>query len=482
MAQLPLTPPIELRLPPAMHRRLMAHLFPGDRDEHGAVITATVLRTRRGTRLLARDLILAVEGVDYVPGQRGYRMLTAEFVLRCALHCEAHELVYLAVHCHGGTDQVAFSNDDLRSHQRGYPALLDSINGPPVGALVFATDAVAGDLWLPDRSRQPLDRLIVPDRPIVRLHPQPPPAPPTAGDGYERQARLFGDRGQAILADLKIGIIGLGGAGSLVNEYASRLGVGHIVAIDPDRAEPSNLPRLAGARRRDAWPWLTNEHMPEIVRRFGAARRTPKVTIGERVAREANRDITYVPIFGDVLDATVASELEDCDFLFLCADTAQARLVFNALVHQYLIPGVQVGAKAQVDPSTGRLVDLFTVTRPVLPGLGCLWCNGLISPSRLQDEATGAEQRARQRYVDEPGLYAPSVITLNAVAASLAVNEVLMMVTGLAEPRGIEWTKTYPRTGAIVTEDPRRDPHCGECGRNGRLGAGDTARLPVRQG
>jgi molybdopterin/thiamine biosynthesis adenylyltransferase len=463
-----------------MYRRLLRHLFPGDRDEHGAIIAATVVRTGRGTRLLARDLFVAVDGVDYVPGERGYRMLTAEFVMDCVLHCAEHRLVYLAVHCHRGSNRVAFSSDDLRSHERGYPALLDILNGPAVGALVFASGAIAGDLWMPDRSRRELDVCIVGSRPIRRLHAAPPAPPPDAGEGYDRQARLFGDRGQSILRSLKVGIVGLGGAGSLVNEYLSRLGVGEIVSIDPDRVEPSNLPRIVGARRSDTRPWLTDSRMLSFVRRFGERRRTAKVRVAQRVAREANPAITYRALHADVADATVAAELINCDYLFLCADTAQARLVFNALVHQYLIPGVQMGAKAQVDLATGAIVDLFTVTRPVIPGQGCLWCNGLISPARLQEEATDPDDLQRQRYVAGAGDAAPSVITLNAVAASLAVNDFLVQVTGLAVAGDLEWTRTLPRTGEVVLEEPRTDPDCRECSGAGRLGAGDSLRLPVR--
>ncbi len=51
------------------------------------------------------------------------------------------------MHCHGGTDEVGFSSDDLASHRRGYPALLDITDGGPVGALVLARNALAGDIW-----------------------------------------------------------------------------------------------------------------------------------------------------------------------------------------------------------------------------------------------------------------------------------------------------------------------------------------------
>ncbi|HTT88912.1 MAG TPA: hypothetical protein VMF65_05100, partial [Acidimicrobiales bacterium] len=124
--------PWSLRIPPDLMDRLSRHLFPGDGDEHGAVIAAGMQETSRGVRLLARDLIIAQDGVDYVPGRRGYRMLTASFVTDNILRCSSDRLVYLAVHCHGGRHSVGFSSDDLASHERGYPALLDLADGLPV--------------------------------------------------------------------------------------------------------------------------------------------------------------------------------------------------------------------------------------------------------------------------------------------------------------------------------------------------------------
>ena len=79
--------------------------------------------------LLGRRLHLARDGVDYVPGTRGYRMLTPPFVRDRILDCERDGLGYLAVHCHGGSDRVEFSTDDMNSHERGYPALLDILDG-----------------------------------------------------------------------------------------------------------------------------------------------------------------------------------------------------------------------------------------------------------------------------------------------------------------------------------------------------------------
>ncbi len=477
--------PWNLRLPADMAAQLHAHLFPGDGDEHGAVIGASLIETSRGTRLLARRLYPARDGIDYVAGQRGYRMLTPSFVRDRIRDCAREGLAYLAVHCHGGTNHVGFSGDDMASHERGYPALLDILGGQPVGGLVFARDAIAGDLWLPDGRRVKLDSAVVAGWPMRELREAPLPAP--AGDlTYDRQSRLFGDRGQAILAGQKVAVIGAGGAGSLIVEYLARLGIGHLVVIDPDRIDRTNLPRVVGGRFWDAHTWLTNPTRPAFLRSLGERLATPKVRVARRVARQANPSIRIEALQADVTQNEVAMSLIDCDYLFLAADSMQARLVFNALVHQYLIPGVQVGAKVQVDKN-GTVSDIFSVVRPVGPGFGCLWCNELINPAKLQEEALTAEQLRQQRYVQDEGVQAPSVITLNAVAIAHAVDDYLMSVTGLLsttyEPR---WQRFHPAAAEfkerVRYEIPRRDPDCIECSGGGRLGLGHKQRLPTKMG
>jgi len=466
-----------------MAEDLMGHLFPGDGDEHGAVLGVSVVETGRGVRLLGRRLYLGEDGVDYVPGTRGYRMLTATFVRDRILECEREGLGYLAVHCHGGTDRVAFSREDMASHERGYPALLGILGDQPVGALVFTQDAVAGDIWLPDGRRTELDHARLLGSTMRELRAGHTAAVASADPTFDRQSRLFGDCGQAVLARQKVGVIGAGGAGSLVVEYLARLGVGHLVVIDPERIATTNLPRVVGSRRLDAWPWLTEPSRPALLRKLGECISTPKVKIAGRVAKQTSPKIHVEAIQGDVTREAVAECLIDCDYLFLAADSAQARLVVNGIVHQYLIPGVQLGAKVQLGDNA-RVLDIFSVVRPMIPGEGCLWCNQLISPARLQEEALTPEQRRQQRYVADDNVQAPSVITLNAVAAAHAVNDYLLATVGLTNPSGERrWFRFHPiapsATDRVVFEQPRRDIACGECGDVGRLAAGRVRRLPV---
>lgn len=476
--------PWTLVVPASLWNRLSTHLFPGDCDEHGAVLAAGVASSARGARLLVRDVFEAKDAVDYVSSPRAYRMLKTEFIRERILYCRDEKLAYLAVHCHGGTDAVDFSVEDLASHERGYPALRDIARGQIIGGLVLARNAVAGDLWLPDGSRARLTDARIVGANLTRLYPTPPTLLARTDPTYDRQTRLFGDAGQDILRRLKVGVIGAGGVGSLLVEYLARLGVGHLIVTDPERIERTNLPRVVGSSHWwDALTWLTQETRPGWMRRLGERFSSYKVKIAARVARVANPSIKIEPIVGDIVNDTVAQRFTDCDFLFLAADTMQARLVFNALVHQYMIPGIQVGAKVSGNVDTGNIESVFSIVRPVWPGQGCLWCNGLISPARLQEEALSEKERQEQRYVDDPEVKAPSVITLNATAAAYAANEFLFSVIGLKHKTAEHsYLRFFPREGTVSRVFPRNDNACSECGEisESRLGRGDSRSLPTR--
>lgn len=474
----------EFRIPQTMFDSLQNHLFPGDHDEHGAIIAAGVCRSSRGTRFLARKLFIAREGIDYIPGKRGYRALSAEFVARISGYCSKNKLAYFAIHNHGGEGSVAFSDDDLASHKRGYPALLDITKGVPIGALVFAKNAVAGEIWTRTGVEE-LDSLVVVGMNHQRLFPHPQPVAHDLEEVYHRQSLLFGVKGQAILKGAKVGIIGMGGVGSLINEWMARVGVGEIVAVDFDKLEPSNHSRVVGSTTRDAPEFLLNSRL-DYLRRLGARLSSYKVNIGKRVALAANPSIRYNAVVGSVTREAVALKLKDADYIFLCADSMESRLVFNALVHQYLVAGIEIGSKVQVEPSCGNITDIFCVARPVLPQAegGCLWCNQLISASKLQEEAISTEQLKRQKYVTDEAVGAPSVITLNAIGAAHAANEFLFSMVGLHHGEGLksEVRMNYPRVRKWVKGQHAYEATCFHCGDGiaSVLGKGDGAELPCK--
>lgn len=449
----------DVLITPEEHERLMSHLFPGDNDEHGAVLRTGFAMSDSSLRLSVQHVECAEFGTDYVTGKYGYRALSPTFIHRQIVQCRNERLAYLAVHNHNSDSYVSFSNIDFESHERGYPALRDIGKGVPVGALVFGRRSVAADIWLPDGTRRILGSYRIIGQSIKRFYSSPKTAE-NALINHDRQVRMFGTAGQKLLGLSKVAVVGLGGVGSLVTEYLARLGVGHLVLIDPDKIEHTNLSRVVGATELDVGSNLL------------------KTQIAVRHAREANDCATLDSIPEDVSKNSIGQILRDCDFIFLAADSMRARLLVNALTHQYLIPAVQMGAKIRTN-SSGSIEEAMSVVRHLRPGKGCLWCNGLIDTTQLAIEAKTDEERKNQAYgVQEPN---PSVITLNAVTAAHAVNDFLFDFLDL-RPKPIEtgYQHYHFLQGIIKNVIPRHDPDCLECSR--RLGMGDAIELPTISG
>ena len=453
----------QLRIEKRDYDRLFQHLFPGDDDEHGAVLLAGSSVFDNRPILTVRELHLAREGIDYIEGKIGYRALAPEFIHRNIARARDERLVYLAVHNHFSDRSVGFSRIDLDSHERGYPALLQIAKGMPVGAIVCGRRSMQADLWLSLDDRVSLDRTTVVGTTVARLGPCESEFPTNGStELYDRQLRMFGEVGQRELQKCHVGIIGLGGVGSLVAEYLARIGVGRFTLVDDDRVEPSNLSRVVGASLSDAHD------------------RVSKIKVAERVISQANGNAVIEFVENDVAKDSAAKRLVGCDYLFLAADSMRSRLVFNAIVHQYLIPGVQLGSKIR-SSSDGRLLDVMSANRPVRPGTGCLWCNELIDPTQLAKEAKTDDERKAQAYgVQEPN---PSVISLNAISAAHAVNDFLLDYLNLRTEENLYYEHFHFLNRSRMIVEPRKDLQCSECSHSGlRFGRGDSVQLPTYSG
>jgi len=451
------------------YKALLKHVFPGDRDEHGAILLCGVSKSAKGLRLLVRKVVLAKDGIDFIESRRGYREFSARFISKWAMYCAENGLAYISVHNHGADQAVEFSRNDLQSHERAYPSLQELVKGNPVGAIVLGKRSAAGRVLVKGKFLV-MDKLTVLGTRVNDVFSHPSKRPRGTEDSmYDRQLRMLGQTGQAILKNLKVGIIGLGGGGSLQNEWLSRLGVGSIVSVDPDIVKKHNRPRIVGSTAKDV-----------------AAKR-PKVEVAKRVAKQANPDIDCQPVFDDVTFEEIALKLTDCDAIFLAGDTYASRQVFNRLVHQYLIPGFHVGARVSVDKQTKAVDSVRAEYRVVIPAAkgGCLECCGLVPAEKLRLETLSDSQRREQNYTDsdEEELAEPSVITLNVLSGAQAANDFLMMFTGLfddgvqlASQRHELTKRQFFSVGHLSKAE------CETCGR--RLGSafamGDGARLPCK--
>lgn len=450
------------------HEQLLAHLHPGDDDEHAAFLYAGEMATPEGRRLLVRRVV-PVADRDFGPSDRGgYRQVAANVLARAAIECEADGLRLVWAHSHPGAERhVGFSGPDRATHERAHPHMIDMTGGKPVASLVLGTEAVAGEVWIPGGEVAELDHLDVVGARMARLTASPR-ATGRAAARFGRQMLMFGAAGQEALRSMTVAVVGAGGGGSLLVQSLAHLGVGHIVIVDFDRISVTNLSRIVGATLRDA------------------RRRRLKVDVLRRLVRTIDPDIEVTTIAGDVTFAEDAAVLLGCDFIFSATDTQFARFAVNAICHQYLIPGAQVGAKV-VAGEDGAVQLAYAMHRPIDLAGACLECGGAIDPDALRREQLGEVERRAQDYVDAPeagDIVDPSVITLNSAAVAMAMLDFQFAATAMFPIRMRLRQRVYHAPErALRARDVRARPGCRWCDRHasgGAFGRGDDQPLPLR--
>jgi hypothetical protein len=263
----------------------------------------------------------------------------------------------------------------------------------------------------------------------------------------------------------------------LVVEYLSRLGVGRIIAIDPDRVEPTNVPRLPGSTMRDMRSTFMTNRLPGRIRKLVQRRPTPKVEIAQRLAIQAGQGTVVEMLQLNVATVAATQALKNCDYIVLAADSDTAQNVVNTIGHQYLISVVQIGVKIGADDD-GALTQLFAIVRTMRPGQWCLSCSGIIDFAHLALESLPDRERVLADYgTGEP---APSVITLNAIGASNAVTRIMLELTGLMEPGAAEQLLIHPSRGTIERRFTSGATTCQICSEdNGVVGLGDLRALKL---
>ncbi len=450
------------------HEQLLAQLHPGDDDEHAAFLYAGEMATPEGRRLLVRRVV-PIADRDFGPSDRGgYRQVAAHALAHAAIECEAEGLRLLWAHSHPGAERhVGFSGPDLATHKRAHPHMIDMTGGKPVASLVLGTEAVAGEVWMPGGGVAQLDHLDVVGARTARLTASPRPTD-RASTRFARQVLMFGYAGQEALRAMTVAVVGAGGGGSLIAQSLAHLGVGHIVIVDFDRVDVTNLSRIVGATPRDA------------------RRRRLKVDVLRRLVRTIDPDVEVTTIAGDVTYGEDAAVLLGCDYVFSATDTQFARFAVNAICHQYLIPGAQVGAKVVTDDD-GMVQLAYAMHRPIDLGGACLECGGAIDPDALRREQLDDVERRVQDYVDAPhggDVVDPSVITLNSAAVAMAMLDFQLAATGMFPVRMRLGQRVYHAPErALRARDARPRPGCRWCDRHasgGAFGRGDDDPLPLR--
>ena len=87
------------------------------------------------------------------------------------------------------------------------------------------------------------------------------------GNWLQRTELLIGSEGLARLQSARVAILGLGGVGSAAAEALCRAGVGHLLLIDHDRVDLTNLNRQLVATR-EVVGWRKTDAQEKRLRSF----------------------------------------------------------------------------------------------------------------------------------------------------------------------------------------------------------------------
>lgn len=433
-----------LRVPWGLAERLRALLHPQPFQERFAFGVARPLRMPSGDGHAALlEQVVALAADDYTQSSAGALSLSDEASARLNQWVvQVSRNGWLAVHLHShppGLTQFSATDDAAESAlsrwlaEHGIPrywSLVWPTGGQPTARLWTTGDAGPGRLYLG----------------LAPMEASPSGAPSLALD----RQRAFGPGLRQAAEQIRVGVVGLGGLGMLVVEQLARAGFRRFVLVDPDTVETTNLNRLPSVSRRD-------------VGRL-------KVRVAKRLVRQIATSLDLVAEVSayprDVYLSTAAqAALRRCDLLLGLTDNELSRTMALDLAleagREYLQAGTDIALGED-----GAIEGLRAEVTGAEVGRYCPICAGRLSPGQASIEARAyaggavAARAVSEGYV--PGVAAPAVMSLNAVAAGMLVMEIQRRTAGIGVRDLMQMDLQTGRFDAIERLPIRMD--CNVCG------------------
>lgn len=201
---------------------------------------------------------------------------------------------------------------------------------------------------------------------------------------------------QAKVEEARIMVVGCGALGNEVLKDLVLFGVQHLVIVDFDRIEPSNLSRSILFSRTDA-----EQH-------------AYKVDAAANRLREINPQIDVQTIKGDIAHEVGLGLLQQMDVAICCVDNRYARYCLNRLCMRAGTPWVDGGIDA-----------LEGTCRVFIPGKNCYACN--LGPEGLKELARRRSCSSIIQKNEEAGRVPTTPITASIIAA-VQVQEAMKLI------------------------------------------------------
>jgi hypothetical protein len=369
----------------------------------------------------------------------------------------------------------------VHSHPNGYPRFSETDDVGDARLLPMLQGWVEGNLlhgsvvMLPDG--QMFGRVVTKDRRFVQIAAinvigddlhfwYSEPLDTEVPSFLASHAQAFDEGTIERVRRLSVAVVGCSGTGSPVIEQLLRLGVGEIILVDDDRMEDRNVNRILNSTRHDV-----------EASRF-------KVDVQADAIERTDLGTRVIRLRRNVWDADVVRAITQCDVLFGCVDTVDGRYLLNTLATYYLMPYFDVGVRLDAvrEPDgVSRVREACGTIHYLQPGRSSLLTRGLFS---LADVAAAGLRRTdpkahatevRDGYIRGVPEHRPAVVTVNMLAAAIAVHELLARLHPYREEPNAEYASVVFSLASMELI-PEGEP--GECEILGsRVGLGDVVPL-----
>ncbi len=206
-----------------------------------------------------------------------------------------------------------------------------------------------------------------------------------AYERYSRHVLVVGAEGQKKLRELTVLVAGVGGLGCFEAYLLACLGVGKLVLVDDDTISLSDLNRQV-------------LYTPSDIGQ-------PKVEVAARRLKEFNPDVDVKPVKLRLSRENILKVLDEADIVIDGLDNWETRMLVDEAAYRLGIPYIHAGVQS-----------LYGQVYLAIPGkTPCLRC---IMPERV------GGQRA----------VIPAIAPMVSLVASIAVNELVKLVTGVGRP------------------------------------------------
>ncbi len=445
--------------------KLRRHLLRDDSKEHVAFLIFGKSVVYRDPWTDEEEIRLLCRQIDYVSDSdlienNDYRIKwdTNRFlpILRAA---EEKNFSVGLIHSHPGGFESFSDIDDFNERELFRLSFnRNGIENVHSSFIMTPPGNIKGRIWDPSLEAKEIDFIrILGERFEFQFHRSSEFRSP---EFLNRQKLAFGEALVEELSRLRIGIVGCGATGTATAHLLARLGIGHLLLIDKDVVEESNLNRLQGATRSD---------------------------VGGLKAQVLKKDLeeiglgTKVFALNDwVSSVNVRSALKACDIVFGCTDDNAGRMFLNRFAYFFLIPlidmGISIHLSSDIPPAIQALVGRVTV---VFPGVRCLNSYGITSPevayaeNLRRNDPQKYERLKKEAYVIGEGNPNPAVGTFTSETASIAVNEFLHRIQGYRTTGSIDHRLRLFHLDQDLTPSSEPETECRICGNVGYWGRGD---------